>query len=42
MEGFTILLVMAFLLLILGVAAVAFGVDSRESFVDDCFRPSFD
>jgi hypothetical protein len=42
MDGFLILLVMALALLILDMAAVAFGVESRESFVDERFRPSFD
>jgi hypothetical protein len=40
MEGFTVILVMALLLLILDIAAVTLGVDSRGSFVDEHFRPS--
>ena len=40
MEGFMMLLGLAFLLLILDVAAVAFGAESRESFVDERFRPT--
>ena len=42
MDGFLILLVMPLALLVLDVAAVAFGAESRESFVDERFRPSFD
>jgi hypothetical protein len=42
MEGFTILSALAFLILVLDVAAVAFGVESRESFIDERRRPSFD
>ncbi len=42
MDGFLILLTTVFALLVLDVAAVAFGAESRDSFVDDRLRPSFD
>lgn len=42
MEGFIILLGPAALILILDVAAVVCGAESRESFMDERLRPSFD
>ena len=41
MEGLTLILAIMFLILVLDLAAVAFGVESRGSFIDER-RPSFD